>query len=101
MLQFNHVTICYGERPVVEDFSLAVDTGQIVTWLNCSMVSPVKWVRVAVGLGTMIPLQDKKRPLGVRRGCLGEGCRSPSVNRSNGRGEIPGPSRLFVGENAL
>lgn len=50
MLQFNHVTICYGERPVVEDFSLAVDTGQIVSIVGESGSGKTTVIRAAMGL---------------------------------------------------
>lgn len=50
MLQFNHVTICYGERPVVRDFSLAVDTGQIVSIVGESGSGKTTVIRAAMGL---------------------------------------------------
>lgn len=50
MLHFNHVTICYGERPVVRDFSLAVDTGQIVSIVGESGSGKTTVIRAAMGL---------------------------------------------------
>lgn len=50
MLQFNHVTISYGERPAVRDFSLTVETGQIVSIVGESGSGKTSVIRAAMGL---------------------------------------------------
>lgn len=50
MLTFKHVTICYGGRPAVTDFSLTVETGQIVSIVGESGSGKTTVIRAAMGL---------------------------------------------------
>ena len=50
MLEINNITISYGSRPVVTDFSMKMEKGQIISLVGESGSGKTTVIRAAFGL---------------------------------------------------